>query len=407
MSSRRSESAGHADRHHGETMIEIFAEFSGGDIGLDIAAGRGHDAHVDRDLGVAADALEGLVDQDAQNLVLRLARHVGDLVDEQRAAMRLFERTDLAARRAIAAVDAEQFDFHVVRRDRGGIDDDERPIGARRMAVNGARGKLLAAAGGADDQDAAIGRRDLFDRLAQLIGGGRVSDQRGRERRELFELAHLAPQPRILQRPLGDQQQTIGLERLLDEVVSAALDRGNRGFDIAVTGNHHDRQFGMILLEPIQQLQPVEAAALQPDVEEDEIGPPRDDGSQRLIAVARRAGSVTFVLQDARDQFADVRFVVDDQNIGCHGLNRRPVTVLPIIRSSARFVQQVSFTRHLVSISFVTLVIPPPRVVRRLRRPRSPARRQSAIASTPRARPVFCRPRRAVQACRRVLPKRD
>ena len=115
MSSRRSASGGHADRHDRQPVIEILAEFSGGDLGLDIAAGRGDDAHVDRDLGAAADALEGLIDQHAQNLVLRLARHVGDFVDEQRAAMGLFERADLAALRAVAHLDAEQFDFHVSR----------------------------------------------------------------------------------------------------------------------------------------------------------------------------------------------------------------------------------------------------------------------------------------------------
>ncbi len=74
----------------------------------------------------------------------------------------------------------------------------------------------------------------------------------------------------------------------------------------------------MFLLEAVEQLQPVEAAALQPDVEENEIGPARDDGGQRFIAVARGAGAVTFVLQDTRDQFADIRFIVDDQDIGCH-----------------------------------------------------------------------------------------
>ena len=149
----------HADRHHREPVIEILAEFAGGDIGFDVAAGRRDDAHVDRDLGAAADALEGLVDQHAQNLVLRLARHVGDLVDEQRAAMRLLERADLAALRAVAGLDAEQLDLHVLRRDGGGVDDDERSVGARRERVNGAGGELLAAAGRADDQDAAVGRR--------------------------------------------------------------------------------------------------------------------------------------------------------------------------------------------------------------------------------------------------------
>ena len=75
----------------------------------------------------AADALEGLVDQHAQDLVLRLARHVGDLVDEQRAAMRFLERADLALLRAVRGLDAEQLDLHALRRDGGGVDDDERP----------------------------------------------------------------------------------------------------------------------------------------------------------------------------------------------------------------------------------------------------------------------------------------
>ena len=134
----------------------------------------------------------------------------------------------------------------------------------------------------------------------------------------LLEVAHLAFQPRILQRAVGDQQQPVGLERLLDEVVGAALDRRNRGLDIAVAGDHHDRQFGMLLLERVEQLQPVEAAALQPDVEEHQIGPPRHHGRQRVVAVARRAGAVAFVLEDARDQLADISLVVDDEDIGCH-----------------------------------------------------------------------------------------
>ena len=79
---------------------------------------------------------------------MRLARHVGDLVDEQRAAVSLFERADLAALRAVARLDAEQLDLHVLRHDGGGVDHDERSGGARGQRMNGARGKLLAAARG-------------------------------------------------------------------------------------------------------------------------------------------------------------------------------------------------------------------------------------------------------------------
>ena len=94
--------------------------------------------------------------------------------------------------RAVAALDAEQFDFHVFRRDRGGVDHHERAVGARRMAVNGARGEFLAAAGRPDDEDAAVGRRHFLDGLAQLVGGGRMADQSRGERRKLLELAHFA-----------------------------------------------------------------------------------------------------------------------------------------------------------------------------------------------------------------------
>ena len=74
--------------------------------------------------------LERLIDQHPQNLVLGLARHVADFVDEQRAAMGFFQRAGLALLLAIGLLDAEQLDFHALRRDRRGVDDDERSFGA-------------------------------------------------------------------------------------------------------------------------------------------------------------------------------------------------------------------------------------------------------------------------------------
>ena len=159
----------HADRHDRQAVIEILAEFAGGDLRLDVARGRRNDAHVHRDLGAAADALKGLVDQHAQDLVLRLPRHVGDFVDEQRAAMGLLERADLAA--------SEPFDCSTPNNStsiRSGVIaaalmTTNGPLGARRQRVDRARGQFLAGAGRADDQDAAVGRRHLLDGLAQLV----------------------------------------------------------------------------------------------------------------------------------------------------------------------------------------------------------------------------------------------
>src|SRR6516164_9104778 len=147
-----------------------------------------------------------------------------------------------------------------------------------------------------------------------------MSNQRGGERSELLELPHLALKPRILECAFGDQQQTIGLERLFDEIIGAALDRGHRGFDIAMARNHDDRQFGMLLLEAVEQLQAIKPAALQPNIEENEIGPARNYGGKRLVAVAGRAGAMALVLQNARDQLADICLIVDDQDIGCHAV---------------------------------------------------------------------------------------
>src|SRR5271165_2587430 len=93
-------------------MIEIFAELAGGNFRLDIASGRGDDTHIDLNLVGASYALKRLFDEHAQNLVLGLPRHVGDLVDEQCASMGLFESTNLAPLTVGWLLDAEQFDLH-------------------------------------------------------------------------------------------------------------------------------------------------------------------------------------------------------------------------------------------------------------------------------------------------------
>ena len=75
----------------------------------------------------------------------------------------------------------------------------------------------------------------------------------------------------------------------------------------------------MLLLHGVEQLQPVEPAALQPDVEEHEARPPGRDRGERVVGVARGAREIALVLQDAGHQLADVGFVVDDEDVSDHG----------------------------------------------------------------------------------------
>ncbi len=174
--------ARHAQRHHVEAMIEILAEAALAHVALEVTARRRDDAHVDRNLLRSAEALELLLHENAQHLALRLERHVRHFVDVERSAVRLFKRADLA-RPARAVLGAEQLFFHAVRRHGGGVDDDERPVGAMRLLVQQARGKLLACARRAADQDAAVGRRQAIDGASELVDGRRLAHHFGRDGR--------------------------------------------------------------------------------------------------------------------------------------------------------------------------------------------------------------------------------
>lgn len=50
----------------------------------------------------------------------------------------------------------------------------------------------------------------------------------------LFEFLDLAFETGGFQRPVRDQDEAVGLERLFDEVIGTALDGRHGGFDVAV-----------------------------------------------------------------------------------------------------------------------------------------------------------------------------
>jgi hypothetical protein len=170
----------------------------------------------------------------------------------------------------------------------------------------------------AGDQHTAAGRRHPVDLLAQMVGHERAADQIKLAAGAQLQLLVLAPQQRRLDRPRQHQQQAIRLERLLDKIVGADLDRLDRGLDRPVAADHHHRNRRHLSAQPTQDLDPVELAVLQPDIEDDQGRLARVQFTQRLGAVGGLAGGVALVLQHARNQHADVGFVVDDQNVMRH-----------------------------------------------------------------------------------------
>ena len=197
------------------------------------------------------------------------------------------------------------------------------PLARAGQSVQRARGQFLAGARRPDDHDAAVGFGARFSiGLAKLVHARRAADQRRRCRRELLELLDLALETRGFQRAGRDQNQAVGLERLLDEVVGAALDRGDRGFDVAVTGDHHHRHFRMVALDRIEQLQARRACCPAARCRERPGSAARFAiSAKRAIAVARGARAEAFVFKDAGDEVADIGLVVDDENVMCHAIH--------------------------------------------------------------------------------------
>jgi hypothetical protein len=146
--------------------------------------------------------------------------------------------------------------------------------------------QFLARAGRSRDQHAAVGRGDLGDQLAQGLGRRRLAHQAVGAEALHPQAAVLALEIGRFQGALDHQQQAIGLERLFQELVGPALDGADGGLDVAVARDHDHRQVGVQGLDHVEQLQPVHAAALHPDVQDQQGGLAGPQGGQRLVGSA-------------------------------------------------------------------------------------------------------------------------
>ena len=305
----------HPDRHDVQAVEQVLTEPAFGNLRLQVSRSGCDDAHIDLHVLFAADPTEALIHQNPQDAALALTRHVADLVQIEGAVVRPLEHPDLA-RPAVLSLFPEQFDVQSLGRHSGGRDGDELGARARAGFVDLTRHKLLARPGRTGNQHPAVGLGHLGDGAAQSLGRLGAADQAGRRHRLRAQTAVLAFQRRRLDRPLDHHHQPIRLERLFDEVIGAALQRGHRRLDIAVARDHHHRQVGVDLLDHLQQFQPVQTAALHPDVEDRQRGLPCADRRQGLVGIGGHAHGVPLILEQARNQIADVRLVVDDQNVG-------------------------------------------------------------------------------------------
>ena len=88
------------DRKHRQPEVQVFAELTRRDGGLQMPIGRRDDADVHLQRDRAADALEPLFLQGPQDLRLQRQRQIADFVEKQRAAVGHLELPGLAGRGA-------------------------------------------------------------------------------------------------------------------------------------------------------------------------------------------------------------------------------------------------------------------------------------------------------------------
>ena len=115
--------------------------------------------------------------EDAQELRLLLERDVGDLVEEERAAVGELEAADaigFGVGEGAADV-SEELALEDAFGESAGVDGYERPVGARRRRVEPAGDDFLAGAVLAGDEDVGVGGRDLFEEAADGLHGAGVA----------------------------------------------------------------------------------------------------------------------------------------------------------------------------------------------------------------------------------------
>ena len=247
-------------------MQQISAEAAFGGQRIEVLVGRGDHPHVHADQLAAADAEEFVLGQHPQQPRLQRQRHVADFVEKKRSAVGLLEAADVTARGAgeRTGLVAEQFAFQQFRRNRRGVQRDERLARARRFAVQRARHQLLAGAGFAGHQHAQRRLRQAADGAEQRLHRRRVADQRiadGRiDRGRLFDRQRIrAARAAGRQRLRGERDRSIEIEGFRQEFMRAAAERTGGAGDVGVGAHHDHRQLRVLRLDRIQQHQPVVA----------------------------------------------------------------------------------------------------------------------------------------------------
>jgi hypothetical protein len=314
------------DGDHVDAVEEVLAEFAVLHRRGEIELGRHEHAHVEPDGLLPAEALERALLQDAQQLHLRLDRHVVDVVEEQDTPVGPFEPPlfQRARVRERALLVAEDLVLEQRLRKTGAAQHDERRGGAGRELVDQLRDQLLARAGLAGDQGVLVTRRDRADEVEDLPHRVALAD----DPRARAVRAHLVAQRDVLalETPeLGQRrdptQDVLVQEGLQHVVVGAVADRLDGALDGPVARDHDDLEAGVDRLGRLEQADPVHPR--HADVGDQHIEPVGPELLVRRLAVRDDGDLVASLVEVVPERDGDAALVVGEQDVHRGGdLNR-------------------------------------------------------------------------------------
>jgi hypothetical protein len=182
MSSRRSRSGRQAQPDDVEAVEQVLAERALAHALFQVLVRGGNDAHVALQRLVAADAVELPVGQHAQQPRLQVEGHVADLVQEQRAAVGLFEAPAACGLRAGegTALVAEELASSRSLGMAAVLMATKRPVGTRAVFVQRARHQFLAGAAFAGDEHGDVALAQPADGAEHVLHGRRLAQHLGR-----------------------------------------------------------------------------------------------------------------------------------------------------------------------------------------------------------------------------------
>jgi hypothetical protein len=256
--------------------------------------------------------------QHAQHLGLRGQGHVADFVEKDRAAVRLLELAgaigDSSGERTLHV--SEQLALDQFRRNRGTVDLHERPFGTRGIAMYGPGNELFARSIFPGYQHASGRSRHLFDLVRHRAYRVRLSDDLESRLDRLAEPRVFLVQVEMRERVPQSDENPIGVQRLLEDVVRAPLRRFHSGLDCRMPADHDDDRGRVDFAQPFQSFEAVDPGHLH--VEENQMWPEALVLGDAVGRVVRRANLVALELEQLSERLADSCLVIDDQDFSRH-----------------------------------------------------------------------------------------